>query len=233
MHFFNKSLALGIVLLSCVVSTSQAGVIMVSGDTNIGTNGQFLYNVFADQDVLSLNTGNSAWNTENFTPTVEGYTSSFLAINDLTSNIESNIDWLISSTDTLYTNSQMDFISEFMNGGGNLFIAGEGQPLYPEQGDTANQLLDYLGSSISVSDSIFSGGTSLVLISNLFTSDVSSFNNNYSAALTGGTALFGVDHDHYNVAFENYATSVPEPNSIALMMLGLAGLGFSRKKKTS
>jgi hypothetical protein len=47
------------------------------------------------------------------------------------------------------------------------------------------------------------------------------------SSLTGTGNVF-VD----NVAFTNVA-SVPEPASFALLSLGLAGLGFSRRKKTS
>lgn len=223
-----KKLALA-ALLTSAFSTANAGVIMVSGDTNIGANGQFFSNVFGGQDVLSLNTGTSAWNTSNFTGTVDNYTASFSTATNLTSSISAGIDWLIAATDRLYSNTQLSFISEFLNNGGNVFVAGEGS-LYTEERNAANQLLDYLGSSIDVLSSNFSGSSS-ALISNSYTAGAPSFSYAYSAALAGGTGLYGASNSRYNVAIENYSVGVPEPSVLALLGLGIAGFGLSRKRR--
>jgi hypothetical protein len=44
-----------------------------------------------------------------------------------------------------------------------------------------------------------------------------------------GSSVYAVDIDNLNIN----AASVPEPASLVLMGLGLAGIGFSRKNKAA
>jgi hypothetical protein len=46
-------------------------------------------------------------------------------------------------------------------------------------------------------------------------------------AINGGDTIY-LDH----IASEEFATTVPEPGTLAIFGLGLAGLGFARRKWT-
>jgi hypothetical protein len=97
--------------------------------------------------------------------------------------------------------------------------------------DAANWQFEGTTGEIDLIGNFFGGGS---ITQTITTSDVwSSFSlsgfNNLSSLDIIGSSVYAVDIDNLNIN----AASVPEPASLVLMGLGLAGIGFSRKNKAA
>ncbi len=89
---------------------------------------------------------------------------------------------------------------------------------------------DFAGVSDSRTTSIFIDGLQIDIPALTggffgFVSDTA-FNSNLLALTAGSADGFGMD----NLVYASQSSSVPEPGSLALLGLGLAGIGFARRK---
>ena len=238
-----------------VVLPSHAGLIVVSADANIlnpvdGSGGvavnagnqQFLSNVLGLGTTTlvhdncsgcagSLTTAISAVN--NYYNGLTGVSSSTLA-GPITAASLAGIDLFVSILPaTLYSASELSALSSF---GGSILFLGDNSAFQTQNGNI-NAALAALGSSISIiPNTLFDAGfhtaTGSQIASDPLTAGISSLV--YAAPsellVAGGTALFFGTGGQAFIAYDG-VIAVPEPSGLALLILGLAVLTVTWRRR--
>ena len=223
-------------ILLTVTSQANAGLIIAVGDSNINnsSNSVFFNNVFGNQNVIGLNSATDPWSLDNWDSVATQTAASYSQSMTLSSSSLIGADWLIASSGSLYSQSTLQLISGFLSAGGNLWVGGEADVF--SAFEPANQLLTHLGSSISldaVSTSQYSSASNTN--SDAYTVGTTTFSANYLSTITGGVALYSSNGNVTaaidRTTFQENATSVPEPSTLAIFALGIMGLASRRFKK--
>jgi hypothetical protein len=235
-------------MLSALSGTASA-LIILSGDSNIG-------NAIDGSFGAPLNTDNQTWfsNILGSGTTVqiqdEYYAGSVFdstnAINNYYNGLGGVSSSLFSGTITdyslrgvdlflgilpnnSYSVSEIGALQNFLGGGGTLFLLGENNVL-STQNNRINTLLTALGSSMSLGN--LSLDTGFHTTTNIDADPLNTGVSDFTYALTnnvvsGGTSLIRTINGTTFIAYES---TVPEPSVLALLGLGLAGIGFARKR---
>lgn len=247
-RFLPAVAALAFLLLTNL--SAFAGVIVVSGDGNFANaldgsggvpldanNQQFFVNVLGGgttvlvQSVVStspsLNVADTAVN--NFYNGLGGVSSSiYSGLVDATAL--SGIDLYVSIVpNDAYTVAEIGALSSFVGSGGSLFLLGDNSSFSTENG-YLNSLLAGLGSSMSIVDGAVSGA---IPVADSLTVGVGNAQYVLGSTVSGGTLLFQSSFGDRLVAYENTpVVNIPEPGTLGLFGLGLAGLCLARRKRT-
>ena len=212
-----------LILLFLTGKQANAGVIVVSGDANLGIGhlnlGNFYHNLFDGDDVFAApSTGFFVGATANI---MIREAKSF-ARGNVSSAALAGKDWFVGGGNGNYSVSQISDIVDFFNSGGNVFLIGDGGATFGAENQVVNNVLAALGSAMRIdsvnaaSRSWQSTGTSIG--ADAFTAGIDKFGGNFAGSVTGGTSLFKANGTGLTViAVERaFSATVPEPSSLVM-----------------
>jgi len=234
-------------ILSLLPVSAHASSIFLAGDSNIfedsvtADNERFFQNVFNGKTVVNYSSrslaGLSTTAVETFRGAAQNITSADLAGNDF---------MIFGWTRGGVAASELSAIQGFFNGGGSVFLFGEGATFFNPLNTAVNSILSALGSSMSLSldrdDNLdfiaptefdVTGATSFAAGVDIWrTSFTAGINLGDGTAVVSGTADAGVFGTA--VALETLAPSpIPLPAALPMFASALAAFGLWRKRATA
>ena len=249
----NAVAALMLALAVIVPARVDAGIILVSGDSNIANaltgafGGELVGNKTFFRNVLQGGTtvrvlqstsigsvGVSDTDIVTFYNTVPGVTSSLITGTVTPATLAGANLFVSAVPDDAFAASEVAALSGFVSGGGTIFFLGENSdPAFAVANASINSALASLGSRMSIVPELFGQGfndaTGSQIAADPFTAGVTSFRFAAPSRVSGGTnLLFGAEQQ----PFITYETVIPEPTTVALLAIGLAGLCFVGRLKS-
>jgi len=237
-------------LMLSILSGTASALLILSGDSNIGnaldgsfgapvnTNNQTWFsNILGSGTTVQIQDEYFSGSVFDSTNAVNNYynglggVSSSLFSGTITDSTLSGVDLFLSILpNNSYSASETSALQNFLGGGGTLFLLGENSSFSTENSNI-NSLLTALGSSMSLGNVTLDGGfnTTSNIDADPLNTGVSDFT--YAATtnvVSGGTSLIRTLNGTTFIAYES--TTVPEPSVLALLGIGLAGIGFARKR---
>jgi hypothetical protein len=224
----------------CLGQAAHAGPIFVSGDGNIiptstsTGNGIFFNNILNGGSTVAVlnNTLISTWSTSisSYYDSQSGISASVLS-GTVTSTILSGVDLLVAVLpDDNFSGAEATAISNFLTGGGSLFLIGEnGADIFDPARASINDLLGQLGSSMLLG-AVTVPNSAAVIASDPYTTGVTAFSFSASSGVTfnGGSALISNTSGDSIIAYERVGV-VPTPGTLLLAATGLIALGMRRR----
>ena len=166
-----------------------------------------------------------------------GVTSSIVSA-PITPGLLAGTDLFIDALpDAALTAAEIVAVKAFLAGGGTFFFLGENSNFTPTQDDNINADLTALGSGMKLTAVSIDGGLQTATVANgqvlsaPLTSGITSFVYAFTTGVTGGQELF-LDTDK-TTAFVAAELQVPEPSSILMLSIALAGAVLARRRSAS
>jgi hypothetical protein len=240
----------------CGIGTASAGLLLLSGDSNIGNaidgsggasvngdNQTFFENLLGDSTsvLIQQETSNSAA-LDSSVAAINSLYNSFAGVTSSIVDGTVTIDGALGGVDLYigvlpsndYTGAEVAALSAHLAAGGDVLLTGENSQNYAAENARINALLAALGSPMSLGgDSIDLGfhTTGFVEVDPL-TLGMESFTYAYGSSVNGGTPLFryASNRDAVIVAYEE-TSEMPEPTTLLLLLSGSLGLGLIRNRR--